>query len=348
MSTSTTRRVGVVASLSALLAVGSGHGVAQALLPPGVPVAACHDLAITFQDVTPQSFVAVISATVTRTGVFQLGEGHAYFGSSQAGVLPPEGTPMSTTQRSQARPGTDVTVRASCEGDAAVATVHVPDLPPVELPLLPQVDILGGPTRFAASGPHGHSNPVRAVAVDYLGQALAVTCLPRVLAVTPHHSTVTCTSAPDAFGRVAQARQEITIVPPETTLALVRRQLPPGPWTAIGARALQAIRTGDRAAQTRELALLRDAVLSHPLDPVLRTRVREAVALCRQGLGVRSVALHTVLPGEHLWQIARRLAPAGASDVVVHDVVKALLARNPGALDSRGLLRVGSVLDLTT
>ena len=319
-------------------ALASGQGVAHAWPPPA---AECHDMSLSFAHVTAESYEVVVEAVVTRPGVFQLGEGHAYFGTSET-PADAAGVPMTSTATILTPEPGDTTWTASCVGGSASGVVHVPG-PPAP----PQVT-LRGPTTVAASGHAGAPNPLVATALDARGRQLPTSCSPAVL--RPGRTAVTCTSAADSAGRVGRATRIVTVLGAEAQLGRLRDELVPGRLRDLVEAARVAVVRRDGPAAARRLGLVLDQLPSAGLPARRSADVRAALLRVGRVLGLSIPSVHVVRPGETVWSIVTdALRTTTGSPPSQHEValgVRLVLARNPGALDRRGVLHPGSVLDV--
>lgn len=322
-------------------ALATGQGVGQAWPPPA---AECHDLTITFDHVTARSYDVVVGAVVTRPGVFQLGPGHAYFGTSET-PADPAGVPMTATATVQDPEPGEATWTASCVGSSATATVRVPASP------APPRLTLTGPTRVLATRHEGAPDPVRATAVDGSGHPLAATCRPALLPLVPSRTAVTCTTAPDAAGRVARATRVVTVVGAEAQLQRLADDLPAGRLRDLVASAREAVARRDGPMAARRLGLVLDDLPWSGLGSRRAAAVRADVERVARVLGRPIPPVHVVRPGDTVWSVVTTaLRDRTGTAPTEHEVAlgaRLVLARNPGALDRRGVLHPGTVLDLT-
>lgn len=335
-----------VALLGAALAQVAGPATAAGSAtdgPPSVPLAECHDMTLSFAHVSTSSYDVVVRAVVTRPGVFRLGDGHAYFGTSQT-PPDPAGVPMTSTATivSPAAGSTDRWT-ASCVGGSAEGTVHVP-----AAPRPPRVTV-HGPSRVRATSRDGARDPLTATAVDAAGHPVAAHCTPAVLPLAPARTTVTCT-ARDSAGRTGRATRVVTVLGAAAQLVQLRDGLGHGHLRDLVSAALAAARARDSDAAVRELALVLDALPGSGLRNDRRAAVHADVLRISHVLARRLPLVHAVRPGETVWSIVRdalrRRTGRAPTDHAVALEVRLVLASNPAALDRRGLLHPGTVLSL--
>lgn len=322
-------------------ALAQGQGVADAFPPPP---AECHDMTISFANVSYRSYDVVVSAVVTRPGLFQLGDGHAYFGTSET-EPDPAGVPMTATATIiTPEPGTEEQWTASCIGGSATGVVRVP-----AAPTPPRVTVRG-PATVSATGHTGTRDPLSATAVDGAGRPLAARCAPATLPLTPSRTLVTCTSDPDGAGRVGRATRTVTVLGAAAQLAALRDSLGDGRLRDLVSAARAAVVDRNGPAAVRRLGLVLDALPDAGLS-ASRTRDVEAhVVRIGHVLGRRIPALHAVRPGESVWSVVgaalQRRTGEAPDDHAVALGVRLVLAVNPGALDRFGVLHPGTVLSL--
>ena len=321
-------------------ALAYGQGVAEAWPPPP---AECHDMSITFDHVSYRSYDVVVHAIVTKPGVFRLGDGHAYFGTSET-PADPDGVPMTSTATIITPEPGEVTWTASCVGGGASAVVHVP-APPVP----PRVS-LHGPSSVRADRHSGVADPLTATAVDNLGHRLRATCSPAVLPLTPSRTTVTCTSARDAAGRVGRASRVVTVLGAEAQLRQLRDSLGAGRLRDLVESARVAVAHRDGPMSARRLGLVLDHLPYSGLRGTRLVAVRDDVLRVGRVLGRTIPLVHDVRPGETVWSVVtdalRRKTGVAPTEHEVALGVRLVLATNPGALDRYGVLHPGTVLTL--
>lgn len=322
-------------------ALVQGQGVADAFPPPP---AECHDLTITFANVTYQSYDVVVSAIVTRPGIFQLGEGHGYFGTSET-PADPNGVPMTATATIiTPEPGAESQWTASCIGGYATAVVRVPPAP------APPRLTVRGPLTVRATGHQGVADPLAATAVDSSGRPLAARCAPAVLPLTPSRTTVTCTSARDSAGRVGRATRTVTVLGASAQLVDLRDSLGPSRLRDLVESARAAVVNRDGPAAARRLGLVLDALPTSGLQGQRQATVRADVVRIGQVLGQAIPLVHAVRPGDSVWSVVatalRQKSGVAPDDHAIALGVRLVLAVNPGALDRFGVLHPGTVLTL--
>ncbi|MDX6230361.1 MAG: hypothetical protein QOI76_3751 [Frankiales bacterium] len=295
-----------------------------------------------FSDITATTYVATVTATVTKSGVYFIDGGHGYLGSSTTPDSPTGVVMQETLHVFGLTPGTTYHRHAECVGGAADGTVST--LPAYAPPRL----LLRGPTTVLASSPRRVRSPVVATATDALGNPLATTCTPTLLPVsagkTQHR--VRCTSAKDSYGQQAVGYRVVTVLGSDAQLARLLRTLGSSPLRRhlVAARALgQAHRT---AAEARELARALEAVAEAHLSVARASSVRVAILRIGRALGRH---LHVVRPGETVWGIVRAQLSSRGRPVGEHLVafaVRRTFAANPGVRHGHGVLRPGTVLVL--
>jgi hypothetical protein len=322
-------------------ALAQGQGVADASAPPP---AECHDMTISFANVSYRSYDVVVTAVVTRPGFFALGDGHAYFGTSET-APDPNGVPMTATATIiTPEPGTEEHWTASCIGGSASGVVRVP------VPPTPPRLTVRGPLTVAATGHAGVADPLAAIAVDSLGRRLAARCAPAVLPLTPSRTQVTCTSEPDSAGRAAKATRTVTVLGAGAQLATLRDSLGPGRLRDLVDAAHTAVINRDGPAAARRLGLILDALPTSGLQGARLGTVRTDVVRIGHVLGRSIPVVHAVRPGESVWSIVadalRQKTGAAPDDHAVALGVRLVLAVNPGAMDRFGVLHPGTVLSL--
>ena len=325
--------------VGAALAQNPGATMAS---PP--PLAECHDMTITFANVSYRSYDVVVSAVVTRPGLFRLGEGHAYFGSSES-TPDPDGVAMTATATIiTPEPGAEERWTASCIGGAATGAVRVPDAPTP-----PRVTV-HGPAAVVATGHSGARDPLSATAVDGRGGRLAAHCSPAVLPLSPARTRVTCTSAPDGAGRVGTATRTVTVLGAAAQLTALRDGLHAGRLRDLVESARSAVVLRDGPATARRLGLALDALPGAGLSAGRAASARADVLRIGRVLGRAIPVLHTVQPGDSVWSVVtaalRAKTGAAPDDHAVALGVRLVLAVNPGAMDRFGVLHPGTVLSL--
>lgn len=309
--------------------------------PP--PLAECHDMTLTFSNVSYRSYDVVVTAVVTRAGIFQLNEGHAYFGTSETPPIP-EGVLMTSTATIiSPDPGTAVEWGASCVGGSASGIVHVP-----RAPVPPRLSV-EGPLTIRATGHHGATDPLRATAVDNRGHRLPAHCAPAILPLTPSRTTVTCTSGRDSTGRVGTTTRVVTVLGAGPQLAQLRDSLGRGHLRDLVSAAHDAVVRRDGPASARRLGIVLDALPTSGLKGQRLVDVRTDIERIGHVLGRVIPVVHQVRPGETVWSVvtdALRHKGIVADDHSVALGVRLVLASNPAALDRFGYLQPGTVLAL--
>lgn len=322
-------------------ALAQGQGVADAFPPPP---AECHDMTISFANVSYRSYDVVITAVVTRPGYFTLGDGHAYFGTSET-PPDPNGVPMTATATIiTPEPGAEERWTASCIGGSAAGVVRVPAAP------TPPRLTVRGPLTVAATGHSGVADPLAATAVDSRGRQLAARCAPAVLPLTPSRTQVTCTSEPDSAGRAAKATRTVTVLGAGAQLAALSDSLGPGRLRDLVDAAHAAVINRDGPAAARRLGLILDALPTSGLLGARLDTVRADIVRIGRVLGRSIPVVHAVRPGESVWSIvADALQHKTGVAPDAHAIalgVRLVLAVNPGAMDRYGVLHPGTVLSL--
>ena len=311
---------------------------------PGVPLAECHDLTLTFEHVHYTSYDVVAKAVVTVPGLFTLGDGHAFFGTSTSTPNPAGEVMTSTATVIQVEPGTVETWRAHCIGGDATATVHVP-VPPTP----PKVRI-HGPSTVRADNHRSVRDPLAATAVDAHGKVLAAHCTPAMLPIVPSRTRVTCTSARDAAGRVGTTTRVVTVLGAAAQLKALQDSLGPSHLRDLVASARDAVIRRDGPAAARRLGVIADFLPHSGLQGRRVTDVRADIQRIARVLGRALPSVHEVRHGETVWSIVtdRLQAKTGVApdDHAVALGVRLVLAVNPGALDRYGTLHTGTVLRL--
>lgn len=299
-------------------------------------------MSITFANISPRSYDVVVHAIVTKPGIFQLGDGHAYFGTSET-PPDPDGVPMTSTATIITPEPGDTTWTASCVGGEASGVVHV-SAPPAP----PRVS-LHGPSTVRATRHSGVPDPVVAVAVDGQGHRLQAACSPAVLPLVPSRTTVTCT-ARDATGHVARASRVVTVLGAQAQLAELRDALGPSRLRDLVESARDAVARRDGPMAARRLGLVLDHLPYSGMRAQGAAAVRTDVERVAQVLGRTIPLVHDVRPGETVWSVVndalRRKTGAAPTSTQVAAGVRLVLARNPGALDRYGVLHPGTVLTL--
>ncbi|MFN2536945.1 MAG: hypothetical protein ABR549_02190 [Mycobacteriales bacterium] len=322
-------------------ALAQGQGAADALPPPP---AECHDMAITFENVSYRSYDVVIRAIVTRPGVFQLGDGHGYFGTSET-PADPNGVPMTATATIiTPEPGAEERWTASCIGGHATGVVRVPAAP------APPRLTVRGPLTVRATGHHGVANPLVATAVDGRGRRLPARCAPAILPLTPARTRVTCTSARDSAGRVGKATRTVTVLGAAAQLGQLRDSLGAGRLRELVESARAAVVQRDGAAAARRLGLVLDALPTSGLRGQRLSAVRADIVRIGHVVGRAIPAVHAVRPGDSVWSVVaaalQHKTGVAPDDHAIALGVRLVLAVNPGALDRYGVLHPGTVLSL--
>lgn len=321
-------------------ALVTGQGMAFAWPPPA---AECHDMSITFEHVTDRSYDVVVSAVVTRPGVFQLGEGHAYFGTSET-APDPAGVPMTSTATILTPEPGETRWTASCIGGSASGIVRVP------APAAPPRLTLAGGTSVTATDHHGATDPVTATGVDSRGRRLAATCSPAVLPLVPARTTVTCTTAPDSAGHVGRATRVVTVLGAEAQLRRLRDTLTPGRLRELVESARDAVVRRDGPMAARRLGIVLDDLPWAGLGGRRTAQVRDDVQRIGRVLGRAIPLVHVVRPGDTVWSVVTdALRARTGKEPTSHEVAlgaRLVLAHNPGALDRHGVLHPGTVLAL--
>jgi hypothetical protein len=323
-------------------ALAQGPAVAQAA-PPDVPLAECHDMTLQFANVSYRSYDVVVSAVVTRPGVFQLGDGHAYFGTSETAPDPAGVVMTATATIITPEPGAQERWTASCLGGHVTGVVQVPTAP------VPPRLTVRGPSTVRATGHHGVADPLAATAVDAHGRTVAAHCTPAVLPIIPRQTRVTC-SARDSAGRVGVATRVVTVLGAGAQLAHLRDTLGAGRLRDLVEASHSAVEHRDGPAAARRLGLVLDALSSSGLRGQRLRDVRADVVRIGHVLGRPIPAVHAVRPGETPWSIVtdalRQRTGSTPDDHAIALGVRLLLAVNPGALDRFGVLHPGTVLAL--
>jgi hypothetical protein len=301
-------------------------------------------MTLTFEHVSYRSYEVVVTAVVTRSGVFQLGPGHAYFGTSET---PPNaaGQVMTSTARViSPEPGVDEEWTASCVGGHAQGVVHVPSPP------TPPKLTVHGPLTVLATGHHGATDPLRATAVDSRGRRIDAHCTPAVLPLTPSRTKVTCTSARDSAGRVGVTSRVVTVLGASAQLVHLRDSLGPGHLRNLIESAHVAVEKRDGPAAARRLGLVLDALPGSGLRGPRLSDVREDIVRIGRILGRTIPVVHAVRPGETIWSVVtdalRHKTGSAPDDHATALGVRLVLAVNPGAMDRFGVLHPGTVLAL--
>jgi hypothetical protein len=325
--------------VGAALAYGQG-GVAEAAPPP---FAECHDMTMTFANVSYRSYDVVVHAVVTRPGIFQLGDGHAYFGTSET-PPDPAGVAMTSTATIITPEVGESRWTASCVGGSASGVVRVP------APPRPPAVTVHGPTTVRATGHSGARDPLTATAVDSRGRRLPAHCTPAVLPATPSRTRVTCTSDRDAAGRVGTATRVVTVLGAAAQLRQLEESLGAGPLRDLVGSARSAVEHRDGPAAARRLGLVLDALPHSGLRGRRLADVRDDVLRIGHVIGRPLPLVHAVRPGETVWSVVsdalQHKTGAAPDDHAVALGVRLVLARNPGALDRYGVLHPGTVLTL--
>lgn len=322
--------------LGAALAQTQGMGSAEAA---GAPLAECHDMTMTFRNVSATSYDIVVKAVVTRPGIFALGDGHGFFGTSETKPNPAGVLMTSTATILNPEPGANDWV-ASCIGGRVTGTVRVPS------PVRPPTVTVRGPLTVRASSYRGVIDPLAATAVDATGRAIPAQC-PTVLPVSPARQTVTCT-ARDSAGRVGRATRTITVLGAAAQLAQVRDNLRTSHLRNAVAAAYRSAVEGDDRATARNLGLVLDQLRYSGLPASRVAWVEGEVRRIGHVIGRAIPLVHTVRAGESTWSIVHdalaRKSGAEPTASAVAAGVRLVLAVNPGALDRFGHLQVGDVL----
>jgi hypothetical protein len=322
-------------------ALAQGQGAADALPPP---LAECHDMTISFANVSYRSYDVVVSAVVTRPGLFALGDGHAYFGTSET-PPDPNGVPMTATATIiTPEPGTEEHWTASCIGGSASGMVRVPVAP------TPPRLTVRGPLTVAATGHSGVADPLAATAVDNRGRQLAARCAPAVLPLTPSRTRVTCTSDRDSAGRATTTTRTVTVLGAGAQLAALRDSLGAGRLRDLVEAARAAVANRDGPAAARRLGLILDALPTSGLQGTRQAAVRSDIVRIGHVLGRAIPIVHAVRPGESVWSIVADALRQKTGDTPdAHAIalgVRLVLAVNPRAMDRYGVLHPGTVLSL--
>jgi hypothetical protein len=311
--------------------------------PPDVPLAECHDMTLRFDNVSYQSYDVVVSAVVTRPGLFQLGDGHAFFGTSETAPDPAGVLMTATATIITPEPGAQERWTASCIGGHVAGVVQVPAAP------APPRLTVRGPSTVRATGHHGVADPLAATAVDAHGRTLAAHCTPAVLPIVPRQTRVTC-SARDSAGRVGVASRVVTVLGAGAQLTSLRDTLGPGHLRDLVDATRSAVDRRDGPAAARRLGLVLDALPTSGLRGQRLLDVRADVVRIGRVLGRAIPAVHAVRPGETVWSVVadalRQRTGRAPDDHAIALGVRLLLAVNPGALDRFGVLHPGTVLAL--
>ncbi len=300
-------------------------------------------MTLTFQNVSYRQYDVVVTAVVTRAGIFQLNDGHAYFGTSETPPSPDGVLMTSTATIISPDPGSTVEWGAQCVGGSASGVVHVP-----RAPVPPRLSI-EGPSTVRATGHHGAADPLHATAVDNRGRHLAAHCAPAVLPVTPSRTTVTCTSARDSTGRAGVAKRVVTVLGAGAQLAQLRDSLGRGHLRDLVSSAHDAVIRRDGPAAARRLGIVLDALPTSGLKGQRLIDVRADVQRIGHVLGRVIPLVHQVQPGETVWSVVTDALQHKGIAADAHAValgVRLVLAANPGALDRFGYLQPGTVLSL--
>jgi hypothetical protein len=300
-------------------------------------------MTITFANVSYRSYDVIVHAIVTRPGVFQLGEGHAYFGTSET-PPDPAGVPMTSTATIITPEVGEARWTASCVGGSASGVVRVP------APPRPPTLRVQGPTTVRATGHHGVPNPLAAIAIDSSGRRLSAHCTPAVLPLTPSRTRVTCTSDRDAGGRVAVTTRVVTVLGAGAQLAQLSHSLGPGHLRDLGDAARSAVSHRDGPAAARRLGLILDALPHSGLQGRRLSDVHNDIVRIGHVLGRSIPHVHAVRPGETVWSVVsdalQQRSGVLPDDHAIALGVRLVLAHNPGALDRYGVLHPGTVLSL--